>query len=192
MVDSEAIGMMSKKSVREWFGATRSAADGAAKALAGASTAKAVGDVELRILLRQYLCDRLPALIVEADGVSADEAERMRRQIYSEIIEDAIAGVWTADENSELVMFLYECTSGVEAEEVFSALLGRILVDDIPDGAVDAVRAAADAEMREFADSRRRNRLQPPEPEPSAAWEDESEPPPWLDEFEYIDWLMTH
>lgn len=153
--------MMSKKSVREWFGATRSAADGAAKALAGASVAKAVRDVELKILLRQYLCDRLPALIVEADGVGAAEAESMRRQIYSEIMEDAIAGVWTADENRELVMFLYKCTSGVEDEAVFSALLDRILEDDVPDGTVDDMRAAANDKMQEFADARRRERLRP-------------------------------
>ena len=112
---------------REWFGAVRSAADSSGKKLREESALTPVQAVKLDILLRQYLCDGLADHISESEKVSAEEADSLQKDIYSELIEDAIAGVWSETENMETAMFLFECTKGVRMESWFSALLKKIL-----------------------------------------------------------------
>ena len=170
---------------REWFGAVRSAADSSGKKLREESALTPVQAVKLDILLRQYLCDGLADHISESEKVSAEEADSLQKDIYSELIEDAVAGVWSETENMETAMFLFECTKGVRMESWFSALLKKILSEAGSEEAAQALMAEMDKDITAFSEKRKALR----QPKKSSS---DDEPPPWMDEFEYIDWVITH
>ena len=176
--------MKREQTIRDWFGAVRAAADEAAKKLE--TIPGSVQEVKTSILFCQYLCDRLTPQIVDADGLPVETAEEIQKKIYSELMEDAIAGIWSETENMEMAVFLYDCTGGVRDVPVFSSMLGRALEQDVLDKKVQVLMMSADREMESFA-GRRKVLRTPPERESS-----EDEPPSWLDEFEYIDWVITH
>ena len=170
---------------REWFGAVRSAADSAGEELKKRSALTPLQAVKLDILLRQYLCDDLAEHIMDGENFSAGKAKELQKDIYSELIEDAIAGIWSETENMEITMFLYECTKGVESESLFSTRLEEILPMDDSEEIILAMMVGMDKDIKDFTDKRRDRWL----PKRSS---NEDEPPPRLDEFEYIDWVMTH
>ena len=170
---------------REWFGAVRSAADSAGEELKKRSALTPLQAVKLDILLRQYLCDDLAEHIMDGENFSAGKAKELQKDIYSELIEDAIAGIWSETENMEITMFLYECTKGVESESLFSTRLEEILPMDDSKEIILAMMVGMDKDIKDFTDKRRDRWL----PKRSS---NEDEPPHWLDEFEYIDWVMTH
>ena len=169
---------------REWFGAVRSIAESSGKKLKEESVLTPVQAVKLDILLRQYLCDGLADLISESEKVSTEEANNLQKDIYSELIEDAIAGVWSETENMETAMFLFDCTKGVRTERRFSALLKEILSGADSEG-TQALMTEMDKDITEFSEKRKALR----QPKKSSS---DDEPPPWMDEFEYIDWVITH
>ncbi len=176
--------MKREQTIRNWFGTVRDAADGAAKKLE--TMPGSVQEVKTNILFRQYLCDRLTQQIADADDLSVETAEDIQKEIYSELMEDAIAGIWSDTENMETAVFLYDCTAGVREVPVFRSMLERALQQDVTDEKVQEMTTSADREMESFVGRRKALRT-PPESERS-----ENEPPPWLDEFEYIDWVITH
>ena len=79
---------------RAWFGAIREAADKTGKELKEKSALSPVQAVKLDILLRQYMCDDLAECIKASENIAAEKAEDLQKDIYSELIEDAIAGIW--------------------------------------------------------------------------------------------------
>ena len=170
---------------REWFGAVRSATDSAGEKLKKKSALTPLQAVKLDILLRQYLCDDLTEHIMNGENFSEGKAKELQKDIYSELIEDAIAGIWSDTENMEMTMFLYECTKGVESESLFFARLEEILPMDVSEEIMLAMMAGMDKDIEDFTDKRKERWL----PKRSS---NEDDPPPWLDEFEYIDWVMTH
>ena len=175
--------MKREQTIRDWFGAVRDAADTASECLeAPVGTVQAV---KANILIRQYLCDRLAAQISEADGLSGETSDEIRKEIYSELMEDAIAGVWSETESMETTVFLCECSNGVREKAIFDRLLQEALPESTQETAA-AVRTLADQELERFAGKRKALHV------PVARERNEDEPPPWLDEFEYIDWVITH
>ena len=170
---------------REWFGAVRSAADSAGEKLKKKSALTPLQAVKLDILLRQYLCDNITEHIMDGENYSVEKTKELQKDIYSGLIEDAIAGIWSEPENMEITMFLYECTKGVESESLFAARLEEILPLDDSTEIMLAMMAGMDKDIEDFT-SKRKERWMPKKSS------NEDEPPPWLDEFEYIDWVMTH
>lgn len=173
------------KSVCKWFAAIRGAADGAVEDLTAVFEPNDTQKRKADILLRQFLCDRLPARIMEVEGLDAERAEAVRRDVYSRAIEDALAGSGYSDDGIELAMFLRCCLDGVEDEAAFRARLAEALGDG-----TEAVTAASE-QAREAAWAKLVAQTRKKEPRPERESRDD-EPPPWLDEFEYIDWLITH
>ena len=176
--------MRREQTIRNWFGAVRAAADEAAKKLE--TMPGSVQAVKVSILIRQYLCDRLTQQIADSDGLPGETSEEIQKEIYSELMEDAIAGVRSETENMETAVFLYDCTAGVREVPVFRSMLERALQQNVTDEKVQEMMTSADREMESFADRRKALRTQ------SESERSENEPPPWLDEFEYIDWVITH
>ena len=170
---------------RAWFGAIREAANKTGKGLKEKSALSPVQAVKLDILLRQYMCDDLEECIKASENITAEKAEDLQKDIYSELIEDAIAGIWSETENMETAMFLYECTKGVRLESLFSAHLKEVLLKDDIEEEMQSVTDKMNREMKRFTDQRNA-RWQPKEND------NEDDPPPWMDEFEYIDWVITH
>ena len=170
---------------RAWFGAIREAANKTGKELKEKSALSPVQAVKLDILLRQYMCDDLEECIKASENITAEKAEDLQKDVYSELIEDAIAGIWSETENMETAMFLYECTKGVRPESLFSARLKEVLLKDDIEEEMQSVTDKMNREMKRFAEQRN-ERWRPRENT------NEDDPPPWLDEFEYIDWVITH
>ena len=171
--------------VRDWFGAIRDAADGAVREWEAAFAPNGTQKRQMDMLLRQFLCDRLPARIMEVKDLDSEQAEAVRRDVYSQLIEDALAGTGFGDADMALVAFLGRCESGVEDEAVFRELLA-----EASGGGAEAVKAAAER-AREAAWAKLTALTAKKEPPPPRPRRDD-EPPPWLDEFEYIDWMITH
>ena len=87
----------------------------------------------------------------------------------------------------ETTVFLCECSNGVREKAIFDRLLQEALPESTQETAA-AIRTLADRELKRFAEKlKKRKALRTP-----VTRERDDEPPPWLDEFEYIDWVMTH
>lgn len=98
--------------VREWFGAIRAASD---RALGALAEKRSLDDNQKRkadLLLRQLLSDRIPALAAEAEGFADLRTETLRANVYSELIEDALAGTGAGPEDMAVAVFLSACSEG--------------------------------------------------------------------------------
>ena len=177
--------MKTEEVKRAWFGAIRDAADRTGKELKEKAALQPPQSIKLDILLRQYMCDDLADYIQKSENITAEKAEELKKDVYSELMEDAIAGIWSETENMEIAMFMYACTKGVRLESLFSARLKEILPDGGFEKEAADLPAAMNREMKQFTDQRNK-RWQPKENR------NEDDPPSWLDEFEYIDWMITH
>ena len=170
---------------RAWFGAIRDSADSTGKELKEKTEMTPLQAVKLDILLRQYLCDGLEDDIKESENATTKEIKNLQKDVNSELIEDAIAGIWSETENMEIAMFLYACTEGVRTEDLFFARLKEILPDDDLEGIPQKLMVQMNRDMMKFSNFRKKRWL-------PKVNQNEDDPPPWLDEFEYIDWVMTH
>lgn len=175
--------MIKETALRDWFGAVREIADEAAENT-GIENASAFTRVKVNILLRRYLCKDLAERIMETDGTDKNTAEEMQKQINSEQMEDAAAGIWSENESAESAMFMYDCIYSLLDASDFISLLKRALKKEISDETALAVKELADRRMDEYCAVRKK---------PPVKYErNEDDPPEWLDEFEYIDWVITH
>ena len=178
--------MNNEKIMREWFGAVRAAADQAA-AMPDSTALPEISRRKASMLLRQYLYDTLEARIIQIEGIPGAEAEKMCKEIYTELMEDVIAGVWSEEENREIIMFFGGCTNGVTDDDTFRTLTEKAFGTHTAPDTAKKLREAADLELDQFCE-RRKKQIQPEKPRRRS----DNEPPPGLDEFEYIDWVMTH
>ena len=181
---------MDEKLVRLWFGAVRAAADAGERELPEGMVLNSLQKAKLRILIRQDQCDGLSLCIRSTEGLRADAANRIRDAMYSDLMEDALAGVWDESGSLELARFLSLCTEGIGDTATFCSMFRSALGEDgaaalpDPDAAAKAVKTRADKHLGEFITERKK------ELSPASSGEDGI--PPWLDEFEYIDWIHTH
>ena len=179
---------MKEDLVRTWFGAVRDAADEGERELPADLPLRPVQRAKLRILLRQDQSDFLSLSIRCLEDIGSEAANAVKEQMYSELMEDAIAGIWSAEENMELLRFLGLCTEGIGDTATFCELFRKALGEESvstlpePDALGARVKARADRHMARYMKEREKQR-----PE-----EDDDSPPPWMDEFEYIDWCITH
>ena len=169
--------------VRLWFGAVRAAADAGEAELPEGTALSAVQKAKLRILLRQDACDLLSLVIRSTEGVAQSVANQIHEAMYSELMEDAIAGVWSDADNLELVRFLGLCSEGIGGAEEFCALF-CVVAGEGQDAAALRVKSRADKSLDAFIKGRKEQLRQ------NAPRDDG--PPPDMDEFEYIDWVITH
>ena len=145
----------------------------------------------LAILLRQYLCDGLRLTMKMTDKISTEEAEALWKQVHSELMEDAVAGPGAGTDDLEIARFLLACVDGVRDEEYYFSLFMRALGprriprEEVLRDMAKGNRFFADKRLKRFIEQRgiriaseKRCR--------------DNEPPPWMDEFEYIDWVITH
>ena len=139
---------------RAWFGAIRDSADNAGRELKEKAELTPLQAVKLDVLLRQYLCDNLADHIRESENITAEDAEKLQKDIYSDMIEDAIAGIWPETDNMEIAMFLYECTEGVRMECLFSARLKEILSGDDTEEIMQKMMERMNRDMKEFTNQR--------------------------------------
>ena len=169
--------------VREWFGAVRSAADAGVKVLENAGPITPFQRVKLNILFRQEQCDLLSLVIKSAEYISQKEASEVRAEVYSRLMEDAVAGIWSEEENIDMVLFLGKCSEGIGGDDDFCDYASEVL-DAEKDTILRAKKTAGNL-LNDFI--RERKAINSPKQSRR-----EDEPPPGLDEFEYIDWVMTH
>ena len=180
---------MKEQLIRLWFGAVRAAADAGEAELPAKMALSAVQRAKLRILLRRDGCDLLSLVIRSTENVSSDTANEIWAAMYSELMEDAIAGVWGEEENMALARFLALCSEGIGGREDFCAYFRMITgEDDLPGSERDAlalrVKDRADKALDTFIKARKEQTRDRPARDDG--------PPPGMDEFEYIDWIITH
>lgn len=178
---------MKEELVRIWFGAVRDAADAGEREFPETGSFSRLQKALLRILIRQDLCDFLSLSIQSAEEIDSDAANQIWEAMYSELMEDAIAGIWSAEEDLELARFLSACSEGIGDTETYCELFSRALGGGDRDSDPLAVRVkkTADRRLDDFIKARKERRG-------AGSRRRDDEPPPWLDEFEYIDWVITH
>ena len=181
--------MTREKLVRIWFGGVRSTSDAGERELPEAMCMTSLQRAMLRILLRQDACDLLSLCIRETENISMKEAKEIRDSLYCELMEDAIAGIWSGEENLMLARFLESCSEGIGDTDdfctFFLSALGESRSEDGQeiDTIARRVKKNADECLNAFIQERRKLQI---------GTDSEDGPPPGLDEFEYIDWLITH
>ena len=178
--------MNSEHIMREWFGAVRTVADKAA-AMPDSTVLSEVSRRKVSMLLRQYLYDTLESRIIQIEEIPSAEAGKMCKEIYTELMEDIIAGVWSTEENMEIAMFLYECKNGVTDDNTFRMLTEKAFGKNIASDTTKKLQEEARRELDLFCEHRKKQNLLK-----KTKLRDENEPPQGLDEFEYIDWMITH
>lgn len=178
-----------EKLVRIWFGAVRDASDAGERGIPENICLNPLQRARLRILLRRNACDLLNLCISEAENISLKEANEIWADLYSELMEDAIAGIWGEEENYALACFLESCSEGIGDADDFCTFFLSALGKGQADGGQKTetvarqVKKSADECLDAFIRKRQNQRPQ--------SYSDDG-PPPWMDEFEYIDWQMTH
>ena len=182
---------MNESLERIWFGAVRAAADAGEREIPALIVLDRLQKAKLHILIRQDQCDFLSLSIRGAEGISQAAANEIRDGMYSDLMEDAIAGIWSEEENLELLRFLHLCSDGVGDTETFcnwfSLALGEkaVLSEQDRDAVAQRVKKKADQCLDAFITERKTQYR-------SSSSGKQDDPPPWMDEFEYIDWVMTH
>ncbi len=175
--------------VRIWFGGVRAASDAGEREIPEAMCLKPLQRARLRILLRRDACDLLSLCISAAESISRKEANKVWDRLYSELMEDAVAGIWSGEENLALARYLESCSEGIGDTEDFYAFFLSALGEtgsgnrQETETVARQVKTSADACLNAFIRERRNRQSQGTSGD---------EPPPGLDEFEYIDWQMTH
>lgn len=178
---------MTEDLVRIWFGAVRDAADAGEREIPGAEALSRLQKAQLRILIRQDLCDFLSLSIRSAEIISTPAANEIWQAMYSELMEDAIAGIWSEEDNLVLVRFLSLCSEGIGDTETYCAYYSQVLGhrDTVSDSVAVRVKKTADRRLDDFIKTRKEQvRAKLPGKNDG--------PPPWMDEFEYIDWVISH
>ncbi len=182
---------MAEDLVRIWFGAVRGAADAGEREIPCTEPLDRLQKALLRILIRQELCDLLSLVIRSAEGIREEAANAVWEKMYSELMEDAVAGIWSEEDNLALARFMSLCAEGIGDAETYCVYFLRALgsedrsLRDVSDPIALRVKETANRHLDAFIKARKEQRA-----EKTRARDDE--PPPWLDEFEYIDWVMTH
>ncbi len=175
--------------VRIWFGGVREASDAGEKEIPETVRLTPLQRARLRILLRRDACDLLSLCIRKAENISMKEANEIWDSLYSELMEDAIAGIWNEEENLALARYLASCSEGIGDTEDFCSFFISAL-EGTETGTREEMEAVA-RHVKERSDKcldtfiKERQKLQ----ERSGS---DDEPPPGMDEFEYIDWVITH
>ena len=182
---------MAEDLARLWFGAVRGASDAGEREIPETEPLDRLQKALLRILIRQDLCDGLSLSIRSAEDIGADAANGIWRTMYGELMEDAIAGIWSEEDDLALVRFMSLCAEGVGDTETYCAYFLRALGGEdgelrrASDPIAVRVKETADRRLDAFIKARKALR-------DAKSPRRDDEPPPWLDEFEYIDWIMTH
>lgn len=178
---------MTEDLVRIWFGAVRDAGDAGEQEIPEKESFSQLQKAMLRILIRQDLCDFLSLSIRKAEEIDSNTANQIWEAMYSELMEDAIAGIWSEEENLELVRFLSICSKGIGDEETYCENFSHVLGDENRGSDLLALRVkkTADRCLDDFIKARKGRRS-------AESRRQDDGPPPWMDEFEYIDWVITH
>ena len=175
--------------VRIWFGGVRDASDAGEKEIPEALCINPLQRARLRILLRRNACDLLSLCISKAENISMKEANEIWDSLYSELMEDAVAGIWSGEDNLSLARYLASCSEGIGDTEDFCMFFRLAFVEGRPEGELETesvarrVKESSERCLNTFIRERRKQQDRNGS---------ENEPPPGLDEFEYIDWLITH
>lgn len=179
--------MVREKLVRIWFGGVRDASDAGEREIPETESFSRLKKAMLRILIRQDLCDFLSLSIRSAEDISMAAANAIHDVMYSELMEDAIAGIWSEEENLTLVRFLSLCAEGIGDTETYCEYFSRVLGDENrgSDPLTVRVKKTADRRLDDFIKARKERRS-------AESRSRDDGPLPWMDEFEYIDWQMTH
>ena len=141
--------------VREWFGAVRAAADKAREMLADPPARETLSRVKTDLLLRHRLCNGVQMLIAQAEGVSRREADTIHDAIFSELMEDAMAGFWPQRDSLEMMRFFDLCMNTSDSMPMFTELLRRALNTDVSGETAALVAETADRELEVFAKQRK-------------------------------------
>ena len=187
--------MLKEKRVRDWYGVIYTAAEDAVKELNEVYPLRDVQERMARLLLRQYGYEIAVGPIMSGEDVSRSEAEAAAKSFYSDLMEDALGGISAGAEDEKIALFLFACTQGVEESEVFRSLLRQLLGPECPANAQgmeslsNGLMDLVDDRVCSFGRKREKERA---EEFRKANARNEDDPPPWLDEFEYIDWCITH
>lgn len=182
---------MAKDLVRIWVDAVRDAADAGEREIPGPEPLNQLQKALLRISIQQDLCDCLSLSICSAEGIRDDASHAVWNKMYSELMEDAIAGLWSEEDYLEIERFMSLCSEGIGDTETYCAYFLRALGSEdeslrqVSDSIAVHVKKTADRRLDAFIKARKEQR-------DAKSPRRDDDPPPWLDEFEYIDWVMTH
>ena len=141
--------------VRVWFGAARDAANKAIGMLDDPPAPNTPARAKTDILFRHFLRKGLELCVVQGEGVVRGEAAGICDDIYSELIEDAMAGIWSEEETMDIVSFLELCSESSSGIPVFTELLRRAANTDVSEYQVSSMISAADHELERFMAERK-------------------------------------
>ena len=182
--------MDEEKLEKTWAALLRETADQAVKELDEVYPLSPVQRKKATLLFRQFLCDRAEGHIYFSEATSRDEAREIRDRIYATLMEETLAGAGVGDQDAEIARFLLSCTLGVCRNELFGTLFAELLGPNCPgrNYGVPSLSAGlmdfCDKRLKAFAEKEKRAREE--------RTREYNGPPLWMDEFEYIDWVMTH
>ena len=171
-----------------WRDAARAVADGAVKELNDTYELTPAQRLRADVLMRQYTCDRVCGHLWCAEGIDKDEGHDIGDSIRDELIREALAGP-VSREGKGFSLFLYRSGRRVYRDGCFRALFDELLGPECPigpggrDSLSDGLMEIIDKRIKALEKRRTKERREREHPYDG--------PPMWMDEFEYIDWLIS-
>ena len=133
----------------------------------------------------------LPSHIAWEEKYDKDEeCIKLGQKILNEALEEAMQGNWSEAEKTELNEFLEECKTECKTKDELYVTVNKALAHiqdaDVLKEADELAKHWLENIRMELCNYDFRRDLIYQESDEG------SDPPPWLDEFEYIDWNITH
>lgn len=140
---------------REWFAAVRDAADTTIGKLPAPPAMGTLSRVKTDILFRQYLYNGLFFVLGRAEGLDRMTSMSICEEIYTDLIEDVVSGLYDPKESMEVMGFMKLCSDSLSKPAVFAELLRRASGSDISDAEAASLKTSADQELARFAEIRK-------------------------------------
>ena len=176
-----------QEAIRVWTDELRNMTEFALKELDETCPLTQLQKVQARILFRQFVCDRTSRVILFAEGFRLEEEEKIAGPIYRQLMGEVFP---EGCELPELVRFRDLCLQGVCRDGLFHICLKQLLGSSCRANAqgfaslADGLMTVMDKRIKTY--EKRREQLR------RSQEVRDNEPPPDMDEFEYIDWVITH
>ena len=181
-----------EEKVRFWYNALITASNIGVSGMEEIASHDRLCLAKIRLLWRYHAAEMLHVHIYDGERFEKwENCEKIAGEALAESVKDVMTVGWSEEEKKELESFASECSRGAYDSRALKALLRNALsgsgddaireAEEMADRCIDYVRF----ETYSFENDRKGDVMEP-------LRSDSSEPPPDMDEFEYIDWQITH